>query len=142
MVRDFRPDPKAYNLHAQKVAAQYLTELSVYGCTGGESLAYECALTNQDGATVTVRLTYRLDGTVTQTRLLAHYPDDRKSRSESARLRTMISGDAGLVSIGEHISFWQHALHELCRSGIEWERWEYYLSSSDENGWLLASVSM
>lgn len=140
LFREFRPDAQEYNCLAQVAAAEYLTKLQIYGAGTQTNLQYQLAFRNSDGKLVTVTLTFSLEGVVTETRLAAHYQDVRRSQAEASRIARAVSGNDLLGSIGDHVVFWQHALHELFHSHLEWERWLYYLSSPEETGWILASM--
>jgi hypothetical protein len=138
LAREFRPDAEMYNTTAQLVAAEYLTSLSIYG-GGTERLQYRMGFHDREGKLVTVVIMFSLSGNVTRSTLAAHYETNLRSQVVAREIMKMVPPVPESLSIGEHIVFWQHKLHELFSSRVVWELWQFHLSSLEETGWILAS---
>ncbi len=137
-VREFRPDAKSYNALAQKVAAEYLTSLSVYGINAQIKLRYRFAIHDSAGKLVTLTIYFNLEGTILSTELNPQYENGVLSRGAAELILNSINMPK-VDSIGEAIVNWQLALHELFHSYIEWELWEFFLDNEENRGWIHAS---
>lgn len=144
LVREFRPDASAYNALAQGVTAEYLTKLSLYGMHHLIRLRYRFGIRDLCGKLVTLTIEYGLDGRVTNVRLVAHYQTGHLSRQMSERLLSQLPiGETDSIieapSIGELICLWQLQLHQLLRSNVELELWEFFLDNEETAGWIQSS---
>lgn len=141
---EFLPNAQAYNARAQRAAVEYLTNLSIYGTHHQVKLRYRFGIRDTCGKLVTLTIEYSLEGKATNVSLVAHYQTGYLSRQVSERLLgSMPTSEAGsnteAFSIGELICLWQLQLHELLRSNVEWELWEYYLDNEETAGWAQSS---